>query len=71
MTSTHVLAGDALLTLAFQVLAELPVGAERKSRLIAELATASGTVGGLLIFSVVIPRLLYSLDERRRHAFVT
>lgn len=28
-------------------------------------------IGGLLIFSVVIPRLLYSLDERRRHAFVT
>ena len=27
-------------------------------------------IGGLLIFSVVIPRLLYSLDERRRHAFV-
>jgi geranylgeranyl diphosphate synthase type II len=43
-----ILAGDALLTLAFQVLAELPVGAERKSRLIGELATASGTVGGMI-----------------------
>ena len=37
-----ILAGDALLTLAFQVLAELPAPADRKVRLMAELATASG-----------------------------
>jgi geranylgeranyl diphosphate synthase type II len=43
-----ILAGDALLTLAFQVLAELPVAADRKARLMAELATASGTVGGMI-----------------------
>ena len=43
-----ILAGDALLTLAFQVLAELPAAADRKVRLIAELATASGTVGGMI-----------------------
>jgi len=43
-----ILAGDALLTLAFQVLAELPVSAERRSRLIGELSTASGTVGGMI-----------------------
>jgi geranylgeranyl diphosphate synthase type II len=43
-----ILAGDSLLTLAFQVLAELPAPAERKARLIAELATASGTVGGMI-----------------------
>src|SRR5436853_5885604 len=43
-----ILAGDSLLTLAFQVLAELPVEGERKARLIAELATASGTVGGMI-----------------------
>ncbi|MGO9229753.1 MAG: polyprenyl synthetase family protein [Bryobacteraceae bacterium] len=43
-----ILAGDALLTLAFQVLAELPAPADRKARLIAELATASGTVGGMI-----------------------
>lgn len=43
-----ILAGDALLTLAFQVLAELPVAAERKAALMAELATASGTVGGMI-----------------------
>jgi geranylgeranyl diphosphate synthase type II len=43
-----ILAGDSLLTLAFQVLSGLPLAAERKVRLIAELATASGTVGGMI-----------------------
>jgi geranylgeranyl diphosphate synthase type II len=46
-----ILAGDALLTLAFQVLAELPVASDRKARIvamIAELAAASGTVGGMI-----------------------
>jgi geranylgeranyl diphosphate synthase type II len=43
-----ILAGDALLTLAFQVLAELPVANDRKALLMAELATASGTVGGMI-----------------------
>jgi geranylgeranyl diphosphate synthase type II len=43
-----ILAGDSLLTLAFQVLAQLPVSDDRKTRLIAELATASGTVGGMI-----------------------
>jgi geranylgeranyl diphosphate synthase type II len=43
-----ILAGDGLLTLAFQVLAELDIPAGRKARLIAELATASGTVGGMI-----------------------
>jgi geranylgeranyl diphosphate synthase type II len=43
-----ILAGDSLLTLAFQVLAQLAVADDRKTRLIAELATASGTVGGMI-----------------------
>jgi geranylgeranyl diphosphate synthase, type II len=43
-----ILAGDALLTLAFQVLAQLDAPAGRKERLIAELAIASGTVGGMI-----------------------
>jgi geranylgeranyl diphosphate synthase type II len=43
-----ILAGDSLLTLAFQVLAQLRVADERRTRLIAELATASGTVGGMI-----------------------
>ena len=44
-----ILAGDSLLTLAFQVLGSLSeVGAERRSRLVVELASASGTVRGMI-----------------------
>ncbi len=44
-----ILAGDALLTLAFEVLAKLDcVCAERRVQLVRELATASGTVGGMI-----------------------
>ena len=43
-----ILAGDALLTLAFQVLSQLQCDPERKTRLIEELAVAAGTVGGMI-----------------------
>ncbi|HWY45740.1 MAG TPA: farnesyl diphosphate synthase [Bryobacteraceae bacterium] len=43
-----ILAGDALLTLAFQVLAQLVCEPGRKVRLIEELALASGTVDGMI-----------------------
>jgi geranylgeranyl diphosphate synthase, type II len=44
-----ILAGDALLTLAFEVLSRLKqVGAERKIRLVEELSRAAGTVGGMI-----------------------
>src|SRR5947199_4905576 len=44
-----ILAGDALLTLAFQVLSTcLAVDDSRKVRLIAELSQASGTAGGMI-----------------------
>src|SRR5579863_7081270 len=43
-----ILAGDALLTLAFEVLAKLDATAERRIELVHELATASGTVGGMI-----------------------
>lgn len=43
-----ILAGDALLTLAFQVLAQIDCNDGRKVRLIEELAVASGTVGGMI-----------------------
>jgi geranylgeranyl diphosphate synthase, type II len=44
-----ILAGDALLTLAFEVLAKLEcVSAERRVQLVRELATAAGTVGGMI-----------------------
>ena len=44
-----ILAGDSLLTLAFEVLAKLDgVSAERRIELVRELAVASGTVGGMI-----------------------
>jgi geranylgeranyl diphosphate synthase type II len=43
-----ILAGDALLTLAFEALAKLDLDPDRRVRLIHELATASGTVGGMI-----------------------
>lgn len=46
--ATAILAGDALLTLAFQTLAEAPVGAARRVAIIAEVAKAAGTVNGMV-----------------------
>src|SRR4026207_1501636 len=43
-----ILAGDALLTLAFEVLGKLDGAAGGRARLVTELATASGTVGGMI-----------------------
>ena len=44
-----ILAGDALLTLAFQVLAQAPsLDAPQRLALVEELSTASGTVGGMI-----------------------
>jgi geranylgeranyl diphosphate synthase type II len=44
-----ILAGDALLTLAFYVLsARLPVSDRQRALLVAELSMASGTVGGMI-----------------------
>ncbi len=46
--ATAILAGDALLTLSFQVLSSLPIDAGRRIQLVDELATASGTMGGMI-----------------------
>ena len=43
-----ILAGDALLTLAFQTLAATPVEPARRVRMISEVATAAGTVNGMV-----------------------
>ncbi|HLK19799.1 MAG TPA: farnesyl diphosphate synthase [Bryobacteraceae bacterium] len=56
-----ILAGDALLTLAFQVLAQLPCEAQKKSRLIEELSTAAGTVGGMIGGQV------HDIEGERKH----
>jgi geranylgeranyl diphosphate synthase type II len=43
-----ILAGDALLTLAFQTLANAPIDAARRVRAIAEVSAAAGTVNGMV-----------------------
>lgn len=43
-----ILAGDGLLTLAFETLAQTPVEASRGVRLISEVARAAGTVRGMV-----------------------
>jgi geranylgeranyl diphosphate synthase type II len=43
-----ILAGDALLTLAFETVAAAPVDAERRVRMVAEISTSAGTVNGMV-----------------------
>jgi geranylgeranyl diphosphate synthase, type II len=43
-----ILAGDALLTLAFETLAKAPVDAARRVRIIAEIGARAGTVNGMV-----------------------
>lgn len=46
--ATAILAGDALLTLAFEVIAAAPVSADRRVSMVTEIATAAGTVNGMV-----------------------
>src|SRR5208282_6104309 len=46
--ATAILAGDALLTLAFETVAAAPVSAERRVAMLTEIATAAGTVNGMV-----------------------
>ena len=43
-----ILAGDALLTLAFESIAATPVPAERRVSILTEVATAAGTINGMV-----------------------
>jgi geranylgeranyl diphosphate synthase type II len=43
-----ILAGDALLTLAFEVIAATPVAAERRVAMLTEISGAAGTVNGMV-----------------------
>ena len=43
-----ILAGDALLTLAFESIGATPVGAERRVAILTEVATSAGTVNGMV-----------------------
>ncbi len=46
--ATAILAGDGLLTLAFETIAAAPVSAERRVAMVREIATAAGTVNGMV-----------------------
>ena len=46
--ATAILAGDALLTLAFETIAASPVAAERRVAMVTEIASAAGTVKGMV-----------------------
>jgi len=46
--ATAILAGDALLTLAFETLAGAPVPADRQVAMVMEIAMAAGTVNGMV-----------------------
>jgi geranylgeranyl diphosphate synthase, type II len=43
-----ILAGDALLTLAFETIAKTPVSPERRAAMVAEIASAAGTINGMV-----------------------
>ncbi len=43
-----ILAGDALLTLAFETIAATPVDAERRVAILTEVSTAAGTINGMV-----------------------
>ena len=43
-----ILAGDGLLTLAFETIGAAPVPAERRAAILSEVATAAGTVNGMV-----------------------
>jgi geranylgeranyl diphosphate synthase type II len=46
--ATAILAGDALLTLAFQTVGAAPVDSERRVTMVTEIASAAGTVNGMV-----------------------
>lgn len=46
--ATAILAGDALLTLAFETIAAAPVPAERRVAMVTEIASAAGTIRGMV-----------------------
>src|ERR1700674_1264622 len=46
--ATAILAGDGLLTLAFQIIGESPTSAERTLAILQEVSSAAGTVNGMV-----------------------
>jgi geranylgeranyl diphosphate synthase, type II len=46
--ATAILAGDALLTLAFEAIGATPVDADRRASILTEVAAAAGTINGMV-----------------------
>jgi geranylgeranyl diphosphate synthase type II len=46
--ATAILAGDALLTLAFETIGSAPIDAARRAAILSEVASAAGTVNGMV-----------------------
>jgi len=46
--ATAILAGDALLTLAFETIAAAPVNADRRVAMLTEISEAAGTINGMV-----------------------
>jgi geranylgeranyl diphosphate synthase type II len=46
--ATAILAGDALLTLAFEIIGATPVSSDRRVAILAEVASSAGTVNGMV-----------------------
>lgn len=46
--ATAILAGDALLTLAFETIAAAPVAADRRVAMLTEISTSAGTINGMV-----------------------
>jgi len=46
--ATAILAGDALLTLAFEIIGATPVPADRRTAILTEVASSAGTINGMV-----------------------
>ena len=72
--ATAILAGDALQSLAFEVLASAPLGAARRIAMVAELARATGTsgmCGGQALDIDATGEMVSLADLERLHALKT
>src|ERR1700739_2023801 len=77
--ATAILAGDALLTLAFETIAAAPVSADRGTAMVTESATAAGTVNGMVGGQVadleaegkkVVPEMLEYIHRSKTAALI-
>jgi geranylgeranyl diphosphate synthase type II len=77
--ATAILAGDGLLTLAFETIAAAPVDAMRRTAMVAEVASSAGTVNGMVGGQVadleaegkrVVPEMLEYIHRSKTAALI-